>query len=71
MGFFSKDETRTYEVNGTRLKCVVCQHEEFEERHAQLNTAISTLLNFDWADTEATCLVCDNCDYVHWFLPRK
>ncbi|OEK03605.1 hypothetical protein BFP97_19705 [Roseivirga sp. 4D4] len=71
MGFFSRDKTRTYEVNGTRMKCVVCQHEEFEERQAQLNTQVSTLLGIDWADTEATCLVCDNCDYVHWFLPRE
>ena len=71
MALFRRDKTRTYQVNGIRFKCTVCQHEEFEQRSAQLNTTISTLFGVDWADTEAECLVCDNCDYIHWFLPRE
>ncbi|MES1022890.1 hypothetical protein ABN584_08320 [Gloeocapsa sp. BRSZ] len=56
-------------ADGRRLQCVVCEHDLFWRREAQLNTAIATLFNMDWANKSAICLVCDYCGYIHWFLP--
>ena len=41
------------------------------EGEAQLNTAVATFFNFDWANKTAQCYVCDGCGYIHWFLPKK
>lgn len=56
------------EVGGKSLSCVVCGHERFWERRTLMNTKGASFLGFDWANTEATNYVCDNCGYVHWFL---
>lgn len=69
MGIFSEEKPEVVTVIGKPLKCLVCKHNEFWEREAQLNTAFATFLNMDWADQSATCVVCANCGYVHWFLP--
>jgi predicted nucleic-acid-binding Zn-ribbon protein len=58
------------EMFGREFHCQVCGNNEFWRREAQLNTAIATFFNFDWADQTAICLVCDECGYIHWFLPR-
>lgn len=68
MGLFSKKKADTYEVAGKQFKCTVCDHNEFTQRSAQLNTSTSSALGLDWADKSAECLVCENCGYVHWFL---
>jgi len=53
---------------GLALVCVVCKHEEFTERRAQLSTARQTWLGMDWLDRTARCYVCAGCGYVHLFL---
>jgi hypothetical protein len=70
MGWFSKDEAETVEIAGQPLKCLVCGHDRFNQREAQLNTAAATFFNFDWANASGLCVVCDNCGYIHWFLPK-
>jgi hypothetical protein len=37
----------------------------------KLNTATASLFNLDWANKSATCLVCSDCSYIHWFLLDK
>ena len=49
------------------LHCQVCGEDEFVERKAQLNTAGMTMMNLDWLNESATCFVCEQCGYVHWF----
>jgi predicted nucleic-acid-binding Zn-ribbon protein len=56
--------------DGDELKCVVCGHNEFLTRSAQLNTAGMSFLGLDWANESAVCNVCDRCGYIHWFVPR-
>ena len=53
------------------LHCVVCENTSFEERKAQLNTKVASFFDFDWANPEATCYVCDRCGYIHWFMPTS
>jgi predicted nucleic-acid-binding Zn-ribbon protein len=67
---FGKKEPKSYEVLGKVLKCQVCGHDEFSKREAQLNTAGMSFVNLDWANASAVCFVCEQCGYIHWFLPK-
>ncbi len=54
-------------LNGT-LKCPACGNDTFWEKQAQMNTAVMTFFNLDWANTTATCYICSSCSHVSWFL---
>ena len=68
MGLFQKKEPQTVEVAGNILKCPVCGNNLFWTRRAQLNSAIATFFNLDWANRSATCFVCSGCTHISWFL---
>lgn len=70
MGLFGKKAPETFEVLGKPLACLVCGGTGFHTRQAQLNTAAATFFDFDWANKSANCAVCDQCGYIHWFLPE-
>ncbi len=69
MGLFGNGEAQEIEVMGRALRCEICHHTRFWQRQAQLNTPVATFFNFDWANRSATCIVCERCGYIHWFLP--
>ena len=71
MGLFGENEPVQVEIQGRPLRCEICGHNNFWHREAQLNTAVATFFNFDWANASATCYVCDGCGYIHWFLPQR
>lgn len=56
-----------YQVNGLRVICVHCQYDKFQHGYAQLNTALLSFMNLDFANRSANILTCDRCGYVHWF----
>ncbi len=70
MSLFGESEPISANVNGKPLCCQVCGNDAFWRREAQLNTAVATFFDFDWANASGICLVCDSCGYIHWFLPR-
>ena len=57
-----------FSLKGKTVSCPHCEHQEFEQGSAQLNTAGMTLLNVDWANKSATILICTNCGQVQWFI---
>ena len=65
-----KSEPISVEIQGRELNCLVCGHDCFHKREAQLNTAAASFLNFDWANPTGVCYVCAKCGYIHWFLPQ-
>jgi predicted nucleic-acid-binding Zn-ribbon protein len=69
VGLFKKDEPVPMNIAGIQLQCEICKHDHFFSREALLNTPAMTLLDLDWMNKAATCAVCANCGYVHWFLP--
>lgn len=71
MGLFGKQEPEPVEINDHPLRCIICGHDHFHQREAQLNTAVATFFNFDWANASAVCFVCGECGYIHWFLPER
>lgn len=64
-----KSEPISVQVHGRELSCLVCGHDCFHKREAQLNTAAASFFNFDWANSTGVCYVCARCGYIHWFLP--
>lgn len=68
MGLFSKTEPKPYEVKGRQLTCLFCKNDLFYFRRAQLNTSTASFFNLDWANRSASCFVCAECSYIHWFL---
>lgn len=68
MGFFKQDPV-PMNIAGVQLACEICKHDHFYRREAQLNTPGMSLFDLDWMNATATCAVCANCGYVHWFLP--
>jgi hypothetical protein len=58
------------EVHGRALACLVCNHDQFWKRTAQLNTAEASFFGLDWTNPSGTCYVCSRCGYIHWFLPQ-
>ena len=71
MGLFGKEESERVQVAGLALHCEICKNDRFWAREAQLNTAVASFFNFDWANPTADCYVCDRCGYIHWFLPSR
>ncbi len=57
-----------YELEGRRIVCPHCGHDQFAEGRAQLNTAGMTFLNLDWLNRSATTLACAECGRIEWFL---
>ena len=57
MGMFGKKESERVQVAGLTLHCEICKNDRFWAREAQLNTAVATFFNFDWANPRltATC----------------
>ena len=68
---FGKKEPTTVDINGKQLLCLVCSHDQFWRRKVQLNTPILTFFRLDWLNRVSTSVVCDNCGYVHTFLPHE
>ena len=65
---FAKKTPKGVQVDDRRLRCMFCNAETFVVREAQLNTAVASFFDFDWANATAQCYVCAECGYVHWFL---
>jgi len=68
MGIFKEDEPESVVIKGYELICPICKNKLFWTRSAQLNTAVATFFNFDWANKSATCFVCSECTHISWFL---
>jgi len=64
-------DAETVKVGQKTLTCLVCGHDRFRRRRAQLNTALATFFKLDWANRSAECMVCQQCGYIHWFLAER
>lgn len=69
MGIFGNHEAKPFNIAGIQIRCEICHHEKFYEREGKIQTTAMTFFELDWANASATCLVCERCGYVHWFLP--
>lgn len=59
-------EAREVQAAGHQLRCQVCDYTRFFRREAGLSTGASTF-GQDWANSKASCFICEQCGFVHWF----
>ncbi|MCA1830306.1 MAG: hypothetical protein LC663_02140 [Actinobacteria bacterium] len=64
----SSVEAREVSIAGHQLRCQVCDFTRFLSREARLSTGASAF-GQDWTNSKADCFVCEQCGYVHWFVP--
>ena len=57
-----------FELEGIKVKCLHCDHDEFAKSSAQLNSRGLTFVGLDWADKSASTLACTKCGRIQWFL---
>jgi predicted nucleic-acid-binding Zn-ribbon protein len=60
-------KSRSYKINGKTLKCPLCGCASFEHRRVLLNTTVATLVNLDWANSDASAMICEDCSHIMWF----
>lgn len=65
---YAGDDTQHYQVAGRQVKCAHCGGQSFDKASGMLNTRGLTLLGLDWANREATVLICTACSEIRWFL---
>lgn len=65
---YTGDESQRYSVAGIQVKCSHCGGQDFDAGSAMLNTAGMTFLGLDWANRNASVLICTRCGHVEWFL---
>ncbi|MCF6094355.1 hypothetical protein L1765_10305 [Microaerobacter geothermalis] len=56
-----------YEAEGIKVVCPHCNHDRFKLGKAQLNTALLTFFNLDFANRSADTLMCERCGNIQWF----
>jgi len=49
----------------------MCSGKEFVAGKAQLNTAVMSFLNFDWANPSAFHYTCTQCGHLIWFAGKR
>lgn len=66
----SAKEPAHYTANDIPVTCLHCGNDTFEHGEAQLNTALLTFFNLDFANRSANILICTQCGYIHWFYAK-
>src|SRR5688500_7389425 len=64
----SSVEAREIKIAGKQLRCQVCDYTRFYRREAGLSSGASNVFGQEWAHSQATCFICEQCGYVHWFV---
>lgn len=67
MDKFENQEPQSFVVKGYELKCPICNNRQFRTKCVLLNTTAMTFLNLDWANRNANCYVCSDCNHIIWF----
>ncbi len=57
-----------YQAGNSNLVCPCCQNDTFDKDYRQLNTKGATFFGLDWANRDATILICRQCTYISWFM---
>jgi predicted nucleic-acid-binding Zn-ribbon protein len=63
----SGPKAESFRAAGKQIECPHCENILFHKKKVSLNTALSSLVNLEWTDREASVLVCANCSRIDWF----
>jgi len=57
-----------FHAGGAAIACPCCQNDTFDKDYRQLNSRGATFFGLDWANRNATILVCRRCTHISWFM---
>jgi hypothetical protein len=57
-----------YIAGNASIACPCCQNDTFDIDFRQLNTSGASFFGLDWANKNATILICQRCTYISWFM---
>lgn len=57
-----------YQAGNAKIVCPCCQNDTFDADYRQLNSRGATFFNLDWANRNATILICQRCTHISWFM---
>jgi uncharacterized protein len=66
----SEKRPSAFRMQGKKIKCPHCGNKIFEIQSKLLNTAGLTFLSLDWANKQASILICTRCSGIQWFLKQ-
>ncbi len=55
-------------IKNKKLQCSHCGHDKFSKREGLLNTTWVMFFRFGFWNRSASCFVCQDCGFVHWFV---
>lgn len=56
--------------NGVKLVCQICGHDQFWRKETLMNTRGFSIMGWEFFNRAADNLICNQCDYVHWFFSK-
>src|SRR6266852_5870589 len=62
----SSVEAREVQIAGSQFRCQVCDYTRFFRREADLSTGASSSFGQDWANSKASCFICEQ-----WFVRAR
>jgi hypothetical protein len=65
---FKEGKQMRYAAGGVQIVCPCCRHDMFDKDHRKLNSRAATFFGLDWANRNATILVCQRCSHIAWFM---
>lgn len=57
-----------YAAGNVQIVCPCCRNDTFDKDYRQLNSRGATFFGLDWANRNATILVCERCSHISWFM---
>ncbi|MEW5842550.1 MAG: DNA-binding protein [Bacteroidota bacterium] len=74
MSLFDKKQQEpfisSYKALDKRIICPNCGNDKFLVRDVLLNTPGMTFFGLDWANRNATALICTSCTRIEWYFEK-
>lgn len=64
-------EGEVVEILDRPLTCQICHNDHFYRKEGKLTTSMLAFFDLEWTAPTAVCFICDQCGYIHWFLPQE
>ncbi|MCL4549090.1 MAG: DNA-binding protein [Bacteroidetes bacterium] len=60
----------SYKILDKKIICTHCGSDKFQIRDVPLNTPGMTFFGLDWANRDASALICTTCTGIEWYFEK-
>ncbi|MCL6097557.1 MAG: DNA-binding protein [Bacteroidetes bacterium] len=60
----------SYKILDKKIICPHCGSDKFQIRDVLLNTPGMTFFGLDWANRDASALICTTCTRIEWYFEK-